>query len=66
MSKNNLLDLPMQVLVMKARQNAKLIKKLQSSSIQPLFKQNLFRPFSLTVMSWVKRLEAIGFDPNDK
>ena len=66
MSKNNLLDLPMQVLVMKARQNAKLIKKLQSSSTQPLFKLNLFRHFSLKVMSWVNRLEAIGDDPNDK
>ena len=68
MSKNPRLDLPMQTLVMKARQNAKskLIKKLQSSSIQPLFKLNLFRHFSLKVMSWVKTLEVIGGDPNDK
>ena len=65
-SNNCFLDLHMQVMVTKARQNAQFIEKLQSSSIQPLFKPNLFQHFSLKVMSLVKRLEAIGGDPNDK
>ena len=65
-SMDYLLDLHMQVMVTKARQNAQFIKKLQSSSIQPLLKLNLFQHFSFKVMSWVKRLEVIGGDQNDK
>ena len=60
------LDLHMQVLVMKARQSAQFLKKLQSSFIQPLFKLNLFQHFSLKVIIWIKRLEAIRGNPNDK
>ena len=57
-------DLLMQVLGMKAKQNAQLSKTFQFYSIQQLLKLNLFQHFSRKKMSRVKALILTG--PNDK
>ena len=42
MSKNNILDLPMQVMGMRARHNVQKVEKFQYFSILPPFKLSLF------------------------
>ena len=64
MSMNTFSDLPMQVMGMRAGQNAQTVENFQCSSIRPPFKLSLFLPFLLKAMSWINRSVVTG--PNDK
>ena len=66
MSMNTFSDLPMQVMGMRARQNAQSqrVQKFQCSSIRPSCKLSLFPRFSLKAKSRIHGSMVTG--PNDK